>query len=230
MFYKCLESCIYAGAAYKKGKVYPFATAPTGDGAAYFELFTGEIKIPADFMLTKGLRGTMYMGAVGWEDMRFPAQGVKVNPVTSKPDFDFTEVEFLFDDAATETVVGVNQASHKMKLGSLMYPHVHWVQSAEGVVKWQLEHRLWSNGALQPDWTTIETVAAAFAYVSGDLGQISAFPAISTEGLGTSFNVKMRLSRLGADGADTMVGDAKFHEFDLHYQLDSWGSGEAYQK
>ncbi len=230
MFYKCVESCIYSGKKYTRSIVYRFATAPAGDGAAYFELFTGEIKTPAGVILSKGLRDTLYVGVVGWEDMRFPLQSVVINPATSKPDFDFDEVEYLFDDAAVETVVGANQMSHTWKEGSLGHPHVHWVQNAEGVVKWQLEYRFWNSGSVQPDWTTIDTVDAVFPYVSGDLGQISVFPAIDMAGLKSSFNVKMRLSRLGDDEADTMVGDAKFNEFDIHYQMDSWGSGGQRQK
>jgi len=111
-----------------------------------------------------------------------------------------------------------------------MYPHVHWIQDAAGVVKWQLQYRFWNNGEVQPNWTVIETVDTVFPYVSGDLGQISIFPAIDTTGLNNSFAIKIRLSRLGADAADTMVGDARFNEFDIHYQLDSWGSGEVYRK
>ena len=230
MFYKCIESCLYQGVKYTKSIVYPFAVAPTGDGAAYFELFAGEIKKPVNFLTQKGLRGTMYMGAVGWNDLRFAAQNVFVNPITSKPDFDYDEVEFLFDDAATETVVGVGQMDHDWKEGSRLYPHIHWIQEAAGVVKWQLEYKFWNSGDLVPDWTTITTVEAAFAYASGALGQVSAFPSIDGADLSLSFNIKFKLSRLGGDGADTMVGDARFTEFDFHYRKDSWGSGELHIK
>ena len=231
LFYKCIKSCVYGGRSYRASRVYKFTTAPTGDGAAYFELFTGEIKTPSAFVVAQGLRGTLYLGRESWNDLRFPIQNVKINPATSKPDFDFVEIELLFDDADTETAVGVGQMDHDYLEESSIFPHVHWIQDASGVVKWQLEYKFWNSGDAEPaGWTTITTEEVAFTYVSGDLGQVSYFPAVDCIGKDLSFNMKFRVSRLGADGADTKVGDAKFIEFDIHYRRDSWGSGEAWAK
>jgi hypothetical protein len=158
-----------------------------------------------------------------WEDLTFPVQNLRVNPSTSKPDFDFANVEYLFDDSSTETVVGANQMSHTYLEGSDLHPHVHWTQDASGTVLWQLEYKMWNLGEAEPgSFTTITTSTTAFTYTSGDLGQLSIFPIISGTGKTISFNIKVKISRLG--GSDTKSGDALFTSFDIHYEKNSPGS------
>lgn len=167
-----------------------------------------------------------------WDDYEFPMTSVQKNPATSKPDFDFANVLVLFDGGSTETVVGLGHLPHSWKIGSSIYPHVHWIQEDAGVVKWQLEYKLFDNNSLCPaSFTTITTVSVVFTYASGALGQISYFPAIDCSALtGVSPNLIVRLSRLGGDAADTYSGDAKTLKFDFHFEKDSFGSREEYIK
>lgn len=231
MFYKCIESCIYLDRPYSAEVVYPFSVAPVGDGAAYFQLFPNEQKRPWNLRTTKGLNNTLYIGAPGWTDLRFPVQAVRINPVVNKPDVDYDTVEVLFDDTDIETVVSIGQMDHSWKAGSELFPHVHWIQDSAGAVVWQLEYKIWNNNELEPaGWTTLTTEEVAFAYASGNLAQISIFPAIPGTDLEVSFLMKLKVSRLGSDGADTKVGDAKFIEFDIHFEMDSWGSGHPFEK
>ena len=189
--------------------------------------FPGDVDVGGNLVVTGDTTSSAFiLSSPRWTDLRFPVQNLVKNPATSKPDFDFAEVEYLFDDSSTETVAGAGLMDHGWEKGSQALPHIHWTQKAAGVVAWQLEYKFWDPGELEPGFTTITTEDQVFAYVSGDLGQISEFPAIETAGLKVGFNIKFKLSRLGGDGADTMVGDAAFNEFDFHYQTDTPGGSE----
>jgi len=66
-----------------------------------------------------------------------------------------------------------------------------------------------------------------FAYSSGDLAQISAFPAIDMSGItGVSPILQIKVYR----DDNTTAGDVLGQELDFHYQRDSFGSEEEYAK
>lgn len=162
-----------------------------------------------------------------WEDFKFPVAGLRINPTTSKPDYDFVNGEFLFDPAATETVIGGDITNHSYKVPTAEWrPHIHWMQSQAGNVRWQLEYKIIPAGATEPaSWTTITTTTVAFTYTSGTIHQISTFPAINMTGFNSSAtDVKVRISRLGADALDTYAVDARFIQFDIHVVIDDFGS------
>lgn len=164
-----------------------------------------------------------------WDDFSFPVGNLRVNPVTSKPDYDDTENEFLFDDASTETVVGSGITSHGFKTGvpGLEWrPHVHWIQENAGDVVWQLEYKIHCANELEPAWSApITTTSKEFTYTSGSLHQISEFTPIDVSGIDvTACVVKVRISRVGGSGLDNYVGDARFDSFDFHVPIDQLGS------
>lgn len=172
------------------------------------------------------INGMPTYGAGAWDDLRFAATNTRVNPATSKPDFDFTNVEYLFDDTDTETIVMIGQMPHAWQLGSNIEPHVHWLQDASGNVKWQLDYMIMDIGDTEPgSFTTITTTNALETYTSGVIHQYSDFAEIDM----SSFNrvsaiLIFKLSRLGGDEQDTMSGDARFKEFDIHFKMDTPGS------
>ena len=167
------------------------------------------------------------MGEACWGAIPFPVQNVKRNPATSKPDFDFNEVELLFDDSEVETIIGTGSLPLSYKEGSRIYTIIHWIQDAPGVVKWQLEVKAWNLGETLPaEWASMTTIKALSAYVSGEMDQYSVFPAIEGTTLKAHAMFKFKLSRLADDVEDTKVGDARYVQGDAHYQRDSWGSGD----
>ena len=62
---------------------------------------------------------------VVWDDLRAPATQLRVNPATSRPDFDAVNVGYSFDPTGVETVFIVMQLPHSYKEGSDIEPHVH---------------------------------------------------------------------------------------------------------
>jgi len=166
-------------------------------------------------------------GATVWDDLRFPATQIMVNPVLPKPDFDETEVGYLMDPATTETLLIIAQMPHSWKLESAIVPHVHWMPTSTntGAVLWRLEYK-WVNinGTTPGAWSTVDVLASADGVVGKHF--ISRFPEISGAGKGMSSLLSMKLSRIGGNASDTYTADALLKEFDIHYEIDTIGSRE----
>lgn len=167
------------------------------------------------------------LNRVRFDDFDFSVNNLRINPATSKPDYDYNEGEFLFDPAATETVTGNKITKHKFKMPcALWYPHIHWMQSASGNVLWQLEYKIIPFGEIEPvSYTTIQTVQQEFTYVSGTIHQISEFTPIDMTGFNSyAMHVKVKVSRIGGNAADTYTPEARFIGFDFHVPIDSIGT------
>lgn len=170
-----------------------------------------------------------------WDDWSFNVNNLRVNPSTSKPDFDQDEIAYLFDDSTTETVIGSGISSHQFKLGEegmTWRPHVHWIQKAAGTVKWELQYRMTPANTLESgSWVTLNSTTDEFAYTSGSLHQITIFPYIDASSFNsTAFIFDFKLSRLGGDAGDTYSGDAFFKSFDIHVPIDQLGSRQEFIK
>ena len=169
-----------------------------------------------------------------WDDFDFSVSNLRVNPVTSKPDYDQNEGEYLFDDSTTETVVGSRISRHEFAQDQEEWrPHVHWVQNASGNVVWQLEYKIWPSNTIEPvSYTSISAFTPEFTYSSGSLHQITSLPVVDVTPYSnnTAMMVKVKVSRLGGDTNDTMSGDARFLGFDFHVQIDALGSRQEFIK
>ena len=170
-----------------------------------------------------------------WDDWSFPVNNLRINAVTSKPDFDQDNIEYLFDPATDETVLATGITSHTFKLGEAgltWRPHVHWVQEESNHVYWQLEYKVWPANELEPaSWTTLSDTTPEFTYTSGALHQISVFSNIDASGFdSTAFCAKFKISRLGTNVADTYTLDARFLSFDVHVPIDQLGSRQEFIK
>lgn len=162
-----------------------------------------------------------------WEDLRFPATQIRVNPATLLPNWDDTELGFLFDAGTTETLQIIAQMPHAWKLGSSIYPHVHWMPTTTGAgnVLWRMEYKWVSIGATTPgSWSTVPLLDAADGVSLKH--QIAGFGAVSGAGQTLSSIISIKLSRVGGDGTDTYGADALLKEFDIHYEIDTMGSRE----
>lgn len=162
-----------------------------------------------------------------WDDFDFSVNNLRVSPVTSKPDYDSNEGEFLFDSSTTETVVGSRISRHEFASDQTEWrPHVHWAQNAPGNVVWRLEYKIWPANTEEPAYTAISAFTGVFSYTSGVLHQITPLPAVNVTAYSayTAMMVKVKISRIGGDANDTMAVDARFLGFDFHVQIDKYGS------
>lgn len=141
------------------------------------------------------------------------------------PDRDTDNGAFLFAQTGTETVVGNTFMPHSWAEGTDILPHIHWIQSASGTVVWQLEYKWYNKGELVPaSFTTITASTVEYSWTSGDLHQITEFPAIAGSGKNIESIVILKVSRLGDDGADDYAADAPMISFDFRVQKDALGT------
>ena len=168
---------------------------------------------------------------VRWDDVRAPATAVRVPGVAGDPDYDSTNLGYLFDGAATETIQVIMQLPHSYMEGTSVHPHIHWEPTTtdSGNVYWQLEWRWRNNGETAGAFSAI----ALIAEVSGtaDKLQIDGFGGIDKDDAKISSILEFKLSRLGDDASDTYNSkDARLKEFDIHFRVDGSGSRQEYRK
>ena len=117
------------------------------------------------------------------------------------------------------------QFPHGYKLGSDVYPHVHWTptDAGAGSVVWQLEYSWADIDEVFPAVTPIE-IADAAAGVAWT-HQLASFAAVTGSGAtGVSSMLVCRLFRDPAHASDTYGSDAALLEFDVHFEIDTVGS------
>lgn len=171
---------------------------------------------------------------VVWDDFSFPVTNLKINPLTSKPDYNQNTIEYLFDPNTNETLYGSQITRHEFAHGEsniLWHPHIHWIQTQLGVVKWKLEYSIHCLGELEPSFTTITTTSVVVTYISGNIHQISSFDPIDVSGIDvTACIVKVKITRLADDIEDTYTVDARFNSLDFHVPIDQLGSRQIFVK
>ena len=169
-------------------------------------------------------------GNLPWEDLRFPAANLRVNPANSKPDVEPNTGCYLFDATTPERITAQVQFPHAWKEGSVIVPHVHWAKStsAAGNVTWRFEYRMCPiGGILDEDWTQVDATAVASGTPDDNTAYrhlITSFGEIDMTGHKISDMMLVRIWRQADAAEDTYAGDAVLAEFDIHYQIDSFGS------
>jgi hypothetical protein len=128
------------------------------------------------------------------------------------------------------------QMPHNWKEGSRIYPHVHWtpVSATAGNVVWELEYS-WANigGTFGAPGNMANTAQAA----GGTAWVHKLAPLLEggndyIDGTGKTISsmLVMRLHRNAGSGGDTLAADVALLEFDIHYEIDSFGSDLPTQK
>lgn len=163
-----------------------------------------------------------------WDDLRFPATGINPPGAPSDPSRDNQTGLLDFSANSENVITALAQMPHKWLEGSAIRPHLHFVKPNTGDVVWNLQmRRTQARGEAWPGvWTDLGDITAlAAGDTSATTGVVIAeWPEIDMTGYRVSSLLLFRLSRKGADAADTMPGNATLIEFDLHYQIDAIGS------
>jgi len=165
-----------------------------------------------------------------WDDLRFPAEAVRINPVTSHPDYGALVGNMkclLFDGSTEEDVTFVAQFPHGYVIGSNVIPHVHWCPTTTnvGTVVWQLEYSWFDTNGTAGTPTLTISGSVSFTTNSQYKSFYTSFPAVSGTAItGLSSIMMGRLSRRADLSTDNYADDAGMLEFDIHYELDTYGS------
>ena len=171
--------------------------------------------------------------ATVWEDLRVTLDKGS-NSATIDYVFGSGPQIWFFKENASDYMSFVVQMPHAYKIGTNIFPHVHWLpkESQVGNVEWKFDYS-WANfGDVFPSITTLTTVE------SGPFTQnkhmITKFPSSGFGISGTGKNVSSilicRIYRIGSNAADTYDKDAGVLSFDFHYQVDTMGSRGEYTK
>jgi len=165
-----------------------------------------------------------------WEDMKYPASGINPPGAVSDPDRDTTDGMLLFDASSTQTIAGGALMPHARAVGTVIEPHIHWsaVNTGAGNVVWRFEYAVASIGNAFPAYTPLDVAVATSG--TANEHQVASFGEITMADDSLGSMLKWKLSRIGGDEADTYASDAKLLEFDIHIQLDAFGSEEKYSK
>lgn len=181
--------------------------------------------------------GSVFIYDNAWDDLRFPAQAINPPGGVNDADVENTTGLLLFNASNTEVAMGVAQMPHAWKEGTAINPHVHWQKttSAAGDVLWQLEYEVVNNGdvAAMDYGTSISSATVVAGTPDDDTANrmlITSFGNVDMTGATLSSLIFWKISRVGGDALDTYGADARLVEFDIHYQIDSFGSQDTFRK
>ncbi|MCB8998993.1 MAG: hypothetical protein H6540_02845 [Bacteroidales bacterium] len=166
--------------------------------------------------------------ATVWDDLVVSPSAAGKN--TSPPTWaKFQDNIQLLYFAKGDQIYFTAQLPHSYKVGSPLYPHLHWTTNT-GIpsgndVKWGLEYTVIAIGGVYPVTSTIY-VNSIIASITAPYGPkkhlISSFGSISGVNLSISAILVCRLFR---DPTDTYSGsDVGLLSFDIHYEKDTEGS------
>lgn len=163
----------------------------------------------------------------GWNDLLF--SGVALGRGSTPPDLEVFRdglEQYAFNGVATmeEAFLEIH-ILHDYKIGTKIYPHVHWshkVASPTGDVVWQLEYSVAKghSGGVFPASTTIELIETAGAQYTHQLIEASLAQAIPATNLEADTVILCRIFRDPTHASDTFADDAFLLQIDFHYESD----------
>lgn len=169
-----------------------------------------------------------------YEDLRFPANNLTLG--ASAPTVNTTYGWFEFQGSPTygDSVFAIVQLPHAWEEGTSLHPHVHWMKttSAAGVVNWQLDYRWIEIGTtMDASWTTLSNETPSVS--DGDTQYqhaLTSFTAIDMTGTEQISDILLcKLSRVAPSGT-AYTPAAVLLEFDIHIEIDAFGSEQLYNK
>lgn len=134
--------------------------------------------------------------------------------------------QYAFDASTEEEVFMAFHIDHDYKLGTALYPHIHWSPSTTntGTVRWGIEYS-WANRddttpVAFPATTIIYLEQAATGTAYDHIVTEVADPGITFTDIDTDALILMRVFRDATHANDTYTGDAFGLFVDIHYQVD----------
>lgn len=177
-----------------------------------------------------------------FDDLQMQVLGQQLENPGSRLTMDTTEgcLTFAANTTLSDFVIMNIQMSHGWKIGTVVYPHLHWWQEdKKNIPNWLISYRWQINGAAKTSsWTYQEWTSLVFAPAT-NLNQIAKFgdTGISPPvGAGLSDILQIKLFRDTANastkfnGADPLNDTASVWSFDIHYEKDQTGSDSEYVK
>jgi hypothetical protein len=206
---------------------YFFAPPPLVDPIVGRE---GRLTLPWERWFADLMRTFLYR----WDDLRFPASGFNPTGSTAPPSVSTSTGLLDFSGVADNIIGGVAQMPHAWAPGTSIVPHIHlrFPTSAAADTRWKFEYDVGNvNGVFahaSGTYTTLSTITVAnpqnvLKHV------IASFGTLPMVNVTESSCLVWRISRLAAsDAADNDANDCALLEFDIHYQINKFGSVSEY--
>lgn len=164
-------------------------------------------------------------------NLKVQGSGLSIN--VTENSLDYLTSSNLLDYAYTNY-----QIPHEWKIGSTIYPHIHWQQAEDNLPNWLIQYRWQTNGAAKTtSWTNYSLDTNVYTYTSGILNQISHNSGlVPPAGASLSDIIQIRLFRDTDNGSgefsglDPYTATASVTNVDIHFELDTLGSRTEYTK
>ena len=174
---------------------------------------------------------TLVGDATQFTDINTPATRIRQG-ATAKPDFDTDDIGLLFpQNDPNEVAYILIQMKHEKKLDSVIYPHVHYIQAEVAQPTFVYYYRYYNpDSEIPAGWqtgTTADGNKGIFDYVTGSISQIATFPSV-TPPANESVSALMDIKLFRND--NDVTGDVLLKDFDIHIEMDGFGSDEQYSK
>lgn len=182
--------------------------------------------------------------ATAWDEISQSFVGFNLFTVAGRVDYNYSELtlDYATNARYPEEPIGmVIQMLHARKAGSDISPHIHWIQNSDNCPNILVEYRWYNNGEAVPTvWTKIALTDEdnVFPFVVPNTQQISKI--VLPEGLGfnktlsSTFDIKIYRDTANTSGlfagVDTYVGLWSAKYFDIHMEIDMFGSRQEFVK
>lgn len=166
----------------------------------------------------------------GWRDLIVPLQVQVGNPNAPTLNVFRNNIQgYSFTDGDNTEATAVFHIDHDYKLGTALYPHIHWSISGTetGTVRWGFEYTF-AKGHQQAAFGASTTVyveqaadGTAYKHYVAEVSDGNAIPGTNIE---PDTLVICRIFRDGAHINDTLAADVFVFCVDMHYQADRFST------
>ena len=175
----------------------------------------------------------LHAGILSWDDLQCPPEAFNAQGSPSPPTIDNTTVPgtWLFSGTTENNLAVVRQMPHRWKAGGTLKPHVHWEKTTtgSGEVMWQWCYSIANVGAVFPAYSAYFNGTNAVPHSNTVRKHaLDTFPDVDMTGKRESCMICSQFRRLPSHASDTYAADARFLEFDIHYQSDKDGTEVEY--
>jgi hypothetical protein len=169
-----------------------------------------------------------------WDDLRVGVTTINPAGSVAPPTVNETNGTLEFSASATNIVAVEVQMPHSWAQATPIRPHIHWRKKTQGTgnIMWQLTYEFVNRGTAFTD--TPEPLTADTPAGTDDgtalVHHLTSFGDVAMTGKTISCMGLITISRLGGHDDDTYAGVAQLLEFDIHYQIDAFGSIQQFAK
>jgi hypothetical protein len=205
------------------------------NGVSTFGSGNNYVQISSDGHISLIGSATLFRDELG-DVTKLKVQGVGITDNASE-----SAVTFLNSTNLNDYLYTNIQLNHDRKLSGNVYPHLHWFQIGSATngsavtPNWFIQYRWQINGgSIVPAWTNSAWTKNAFNS-TGSVNQLTMFSTITApSGNGLSDILQFKIFRYTGSSiyfaSDPVAGDVSATSFDVHIELDSFGSNSEYVK